>query len=165
MQSFKLAPMSPLIFWLTAFCLALPVGFAAAGAVSGQNVILALLGGVAGLLLLLYAAVFLGTRPASFDVDSQALTVRFPVWRRRIPRASILAVEAVDQAELNRRFGMLLRVGVGGLWGGFGWLWSKRSWVEFYISRTDGFVLVTREGALPLLITPDDPVAFMIALQ
>jgi hypothetical protein len=32
-----------------------------------------------------------------------------------------------------------LRIGVGGLWGVFGWLWTRRGLVEVYVSRTDGW--------------------------
>jgi hypothetical protein len=58
------------------------------------------------------------------------------------------------------------RIGVGGLWGGFGWLWTtRRGLVEFYVSRADGMVLIERRGARPLLITPADPEKLLRALQ
>lgn len=55
-----------------------------------------------------------------------------------------------------------MRIGAGGLWGGFGWLWtSRKGMVEFYVSRTDGFVLITRPNHLDILITPSTPEAFL----
>ena len=58
------------------------------------------------------------------------------------------------------------RIGVGGLWGGFGWLWTRgRGMVEFYVSRTDGLVIVERRGGRALLFTPQDPEEFVDALS
>lgn len=48
-----------------------------------------------------------------------------------------------------------MRIGIGGLWGGFGWLWPGRGLVNFYVSRSDGLVLIERMSARPLLITPE----------
>ena len=59
-----------------------------------------------------------------------------------------------------------MRVGAGGLWGGFGWLWTqRRGIVQMYISRTDGFVWIERVGDRPWLITPAQPSAFVRALS
>jgi hypothetical protein len=59
-----------------------------------------------------------------------------------------------------------MRVGAGGLWGGFGWLWTqRRGIVQMYISRTDGFVWIERIGDRPWLITPDEPEKFVRALS
>lgn len=55
-----------------------------------------------------------------------------------------------------------MRVGVGGLWGGFGWLWTQRQGaLEFYISRSTGLVLLERPAGRSLLITPDRPAEFV----
>jgi hypothetical protein len=54
------------------------------------------------------------------------------------------------------------RVGAGGLWGGFGWLWTeKRGIVQMYVSRTDRFVWIERGAERPWLISPENPEAFV----
>jgi hypothetical protein len=59
-----------------------------------------------------------------------------------------------------------VRVGAGGIWGGFGWLWTKRQGlVQMYISRTEGFVWIERAGARPWLLTPEQPEEFVRALS
>lgn len=52
-----------------------------------------------------------------------------------------------------------------GLWGGFGWLgMSRRGFVDVYVSRTNGIVLVERRTGRDLLITPERPGEFVAAL-
>jgi hypothetical protein len=59
-----------------------------------------------------------------------------------------------------------MRIGAGGLWGAFGWLWTqRRGMVQMYISRTDGFVWIERGADRPWLITPEQPQAFLSALS
>ena len=59
-----------------------------------------------------------------------------------------------------------MRVGAGGLWGGFGWLWTQRyGMMRMYISRTDGFVWIQNVSDWPWLITPETPEAFVRALS
>jgi hypothetical protein len=56
-------------------------------------------------------------------------------------------------------------VGAGGLWGGFGWLWTERRGIaQMYVSRTEGLVWIERRGGRPWLITPEEPEAFVRAL-
>lgn len=72
----------------------------------------------------------------------------------------------IDKGELQREIGWGMRVGAGGLWGGFGWLWTqRRGIVQMYISRTDGFVWIERISGQPWLITPDEPESFVRALS
>jgi hypothetical protein len=66
---------------------------------------------------------------------------------------------------LRKELGWAIRVGVGGLWGAFGSLWtSRRGSVEVYVSRTDGLVWIERRVGRPLLITPTNPEGFLRAL-
>jgi hypothetical protein len=75
-------------------------------------------------------------------------------------------VRSIGKEELRRKIGWGLRVGAGGLWGGFGWLWTKdRGIVQMYVSRTDGFVWVEVTNGRPWLITPEQPEQFVIALS
>jgi hypothetical protein len=154
--------MTPFIRWLTYLLCALPVAFLWA---AGQGAQSHLLQAIALLLLALYAAVWMWCRPARFDVSVQGIELVFPGRRRRIAAASIEAAEVVTGRGFRDRFGHAMRVGVGGLWGGFGWLWTSKGWVEFYVSGSDRFVLVRRHGHMPLLISPQDPEAMAAAVQ
>jgi hypothetical protein len=70
-------------------------------------------------------------------------------------------VRVLNGSELKREIGWGLRVGAGGLWGSFGWLWTKRRGiVQMYISRTDRFVWIERVGGRPWLITPEQLESF-----
>lgn len=159
---FPLAPMSPLIRGLTIAVLSLPIVLLGMAFVL-QNVRLA---GIAALLALLYAGVWLGCRPVYFRVTDRHLVIVFPVWQRVIPLATITQTQLLNLDQFQQRCGHLaLRVGVAGLWGGFGWLWTnKAGWLEFYVSRADQMVLVERSGHLPVLITPQSPDHFIDVL-
>lgn len=149
-STFDLAPMSPTIRWLTILLCLLPPAFAFAALAGARALWLP-----ASLLLLLYAVVWLCARPRRFEAAAGSLDVVFPTWRRSVN--DVEGARLVTTRELTDRYGWMLRVGVGGLWGGFGWLWTSRGgWIEFYISRTDGFVLVERRQGRPVLVTPDD---------
>jgi len=116
-------------------------------------------------LLLLSAEVWLFHRPSHFAVRPGELVLQYPLRRKAIALTGLTGAEAVTAAELRARFGWALRVGVGGLFGGFGWLYTPKGWVEMDISRTDGLVLLTFAGRMPLLLTPDEPAAFIEAVR
>ena len=159
--SFRLAPMSRMILVLTLVLLAIPAFFAAAVAFGNRT-----LEGPAVLVLAIYAWVWLRFRPTRFVVRRSVIDVVWPLKRRRIPRAGISGVQLIDACELRRRAGFAMRVGAGGLWGGFGWLWSRRlGIVQMYVSRTDGLVWIERGAERPWLITPEEPDAFVRLLS
>ncbi len=162
---FPLAPMSRAVRVPTAVVVALPALFLLAAAAAPPATARGL-AGVAGLLVLLAAGVWLWSRPQRFEVDSEALVVVWPVRRRRVPRRDLTAVRLLSAGDCRAELGRGLRIGVGGLWGGFGWLWTARRGVlDFYVSRTDGLVLVERRSGRPLLITPEQPDEFVAALR
>jgi hypothetical protein len=162
-RAFELAPMGGLIRGLTVFLLALPAALALAGAASGQPFPLV---AVAALMALLYVAVWLWWRPTRFEVSDDAFDVVFPARRKSTPRRAVVGARPFTVRSVRSELGLALRIGVGGLWGGFGWLWTtRRGLVEFYVSRADGMVFIERRGARPLLITPEDPVGLLRALQ
>jgi len=161
MIRFPLAKMSPLIAILTAVILPLPIWFFWGAARSGFDV----MSWTGWFVVALWVWLYTRWRPTGFDLDGEGLTVAFPLGSKRTSWADIEGAAPTDRKALQARFGKLLRVGAGGLWGGFGWLWSGGGWVEFYISRMDGYVLIERRGKLPLLITPRDPEGFLRALQ
>jgi hypothetical protein len=153
--------MSRLILTITLFLLVLPLGFFV-----GALVVSPALAVPAVFLVAIYAWVWLRFRPSRFVVRREGLRVSWPLKRRDIPRAEISTVRLVDTHELQREIGWGMRVGAGGLWGGFGWLWTKRRGiVQMYISQTDRFVWIERAGGRPWLITPERPEAFVRALS
>ncbi len=161
-RSFPLAPMSRVIILLTAVVLALPVIFIVAGLLSPVR---SVLWGAAAFVVVLCAAVWLFARPTGFEVSSGELAVIWPLRRRVIARTNIASARAIGREELRQKIGWAIRVGVGGLWGAFGSLWtSRRGSVEVYVSRTDGLVWIERRVGRPLLITPTDPAGFLRAL-
>lgn len=158
---FRLAPMSPAILLLTIGLLALPLAFFAS-AVFDERVFAA----PALLIIAIYCWVRLRFRPTRFVVHSDVLEVVWPLKRREIPRRDISDVRLIDRRELRRNVGWGMRVGAGGLWGGVGWLWTRRRGiVQMYVSRTDRFVWIERPGARPWLITPQQPEAFVRVLR
>jgi hypothetical protein len=116
--------------------------------------------------VVMYVWVWLRFRPMRFVVYPDRLEVRWPLKRRSISRKDIVEVRLLDKRALPSETGWGVRVGAGGLWGGFGWLWTqRRGIVQMYISRTDGFVWIERVGDRPWLITPAQPVAFVRAMS
>jgi hypothetical protein len=161
MNSYRLAPMSRDILIVTLVLLALPVLFVGV-AVSGRNILM----GPGLLLIIIYAWVWLRFRPTLFVVHPRELEVIWPLKRRRLSRDGITEVHLIDKAELRRKVGFGMRVGAGGLWGGFGWLWSaRRGIVQMYISRTDDFVWIEFGEERPWLITPEQPSLFVRSLS
>jgi len=151
--------MSRLILALTVGLLALPVTFLAGAVVQRALVAPALF------LVAVYAWVWLRFRPTHFVVHQGTLEVEWPLKRRMLPRSNISAIHLMDGPELRSKTGWRMRVGAGGLWGAFGWLWTRRRGiVHMYVSRTDRFVWIERAGARPWLITPERPEAFVRAL-
>jgi hypothetical protein len=160
---FRLAPMSGLIFGMTCALLLVPIGFLAAPLFDARLFPLAPVGAV---IALLHAFIWLYMRPNAFVLGPEGLDILWPLRRRRIPRAKLLGASEIGREALREEFGLLLRVGAGGLWGGFGLAWSSRGeYLGLYVSRhADGFVLVRCRGARSLLITPERPDAFVAAL-
>ena len=160
-MTFRLASMDFLMRLLTIALLLLPPLFLAI-ALLGQRVLLA----PTVLLVAIYVWIWLWFRPTRFVVQSRVLEIVWPVRRREIPRDDIVRVRLLDKHALRREVGRAMRVGAGGLWGGFGWLWTqKRGVVRLYVSRTDGFVWIERRSDRPWLITPERPETFVRALS
>jgi hypothetical protein len=153
--------MSAGIRWLTVVLLAAPVGLAIAALASSRRALLIPAAVLAGT----YLVVWIVARPTRFDVAADRLLVVFPAWRRTISLAGGASARLVDFKQFRHEFGTPLRIGAGGLWGGFGWLWtSRRGLIEFYISRVDGFLLVEPGRGRPLLVTPENPEVMLEAL-
>ncbi|HOD94981.1 MAG TPA: PH domain-containing protein [Candidatus Hydrogenedentes bacterium] len=117
-------------------------------------------------MVVLYAWVWLRLRPKQFIVHQDGLDVLWPLKRVQIPRADISSVRLISRQDLKNEIVRGVRIGAGGLWGSFGWLWTRRRGViQMYVSRTDNFVWIECAGARPWLITPEQPEAFVRALS
>jgi hypothetical protein len=159
-MTFRLAPMSTPIVVLTVVLLALPLAFLGLAGLWTR-----LLLAPAVFILAIYAWIWLRYRPTAFVVHPRTLEVTWPLKRREIPRDDISTVRAIDRETLRRETGWGMRVGAGGLFGAFGYLWTtNRGLVRMYISRTDRFVWIERKSDRPWLITPDQPDAFVRAM-
>src|SRR5215468_79420 len=119
---------------VTAVMLAVPVLLLAGAYLWNPELV-----GPALLACAIYAWVWLRFRPVRFVVHPDRLEVIWPLRRCVLPRSGISEVRALDRRSLRREVGWGARVGAGGLWGGFGWLWTaRRGIVQMYISRVDG---------------------------
>jgi len=160
-MTFHLAPMSPIIVVITLMLLALPVGFVVAVIAGASFHVTPCL-----IVTVIYAWIWLRFRPSRFVVQDRSLEVIWPLKRRKIPRDSISSVRLLNREELKQEIGWGMRVGAGGLGGGFGWLWTKRHGiVQMYVSRTDEFVWIERGNDRPWLLTPNKPEIFVRALS
>jgi hypothetical protein len=160
-QVFPLARMCALIWMLTVGLLLLPLLFLATVVFGGSP--LAIPG---TLIVVIYAWIWLYMRPTRFVVTPDALEVIWPLKRQRIARSDIAGARLMHNEGLRREVGWGMRVGAGGLWGGFGWLWTRRRGiVQMYISRTDGFVWIEPVHGRPWLVTPAEPESFVRALS
>lgn len=160
-QRFRLARMCTLVRTLTLVILALPLVFLVAALLGTQSLAIPAL-----FLIAIYAWVWFWFRPTRFAVHPGGLQVIWPLRSRHLPQGEISSVRVMDKPELEREIGWGLRVGAGGLWGAFGWLWTKRrGMVRMYVSRTDHFVWIERVSGRPWLITPEEPEAFVRALS
>ena len=118
------------------------------------------------LLVAIYSWVWLRFRPIQFVVRQDALEVVWPLKRRQISLDSIADVRIVNSRDLTPQVGWGIRVGAGGLWGGFGWLWTqRRGIVQMYISRINDLVWIDRKAGRPWLISPERPQEFVQALS
>jgi hypothetical protein len=161
MKIFRIAPMCLMIRIITLVLLALPVLFVLS-AVFGRALLIA----PTILLVATYSWVWLRFRPTQFVVHQDVLEVIWPLKRRQISRDSISDVRIVNGRDLKPQVGWGVRVGAGGLWGGFGWLWTqRRGIVQMHISRINDLVWIDRTVGRPWLISPERPQEFVQALS
>jgi hypothetical protein len=158
---FRLARMSPLIRAFTILLLALPLAFLAAVLLGTRQLAIPAL-----LVVIIHSWVWLRFRPNAFVVHPRALEIVWPLKRREMHRDDITDVRIIGSQTLRKEIGWGIRIGAGGLWGAFGWLWTKkRGIVQMYVSRTDRFVWIERVAGRPWLITPEKPEEFVCALS
>jgi hypothetical protein len=149
---------------LTGVALAVPVGLLCAAMLSAPPARGALLAVVA-CVALLYTGVWLAWRPTRFEIDGVSLRIMWPMRVRAIARRTIGQARTMTGRQLRDRYGLGLRIGVGGLWGNFGLLKTRATTFSMWVSRTDRLVVVDVAGARPLLVTPEEPDRFVEALR
>jgi hypothetical protein len=104
-------------------------------------------------------------KPKGFVVDKDSFVIEFPMRRITVERSAIVRARALSRAELRETLGFALRVGVGGLFGVFGLLWtSKLGWVRIYATSSAGWLLVESRSQKPLIVSPKDAAAVARAL-
>jgi len=159
----KLAPMTTELRIMTWCLMLLPAIFVAA-AFAAPPIVGFILLSTAAFITLLYASVWLAFRPSRFELDREALRIVWPVRARVIERANIKGARLVTAKDFRTEYGLGMRIGAGGLWGGFGLLKTGRETFSLWISRTDRFVIVELRNDRPLLLTPEDPERFVAAI-
>jgi hypothetical protein len=163
-DTFRLAPMSGMIRVMTIGLFGIPVLFWGMALTEPNRVLLGWVGTAA---VLLYAFIWFWLRPTAFVVSDAGLEIVWPARRRTIAVSNLVGAETVSREKLREEYGFMMRVGAGGLWGGFGLAWSSTgNHLGLYVSRhADGFVLVRCKGTRSLLITPEEPERFVAALS
>ena len=159
-STFHLAPMTRELRVVTWLLFAMPA-IMLYGALSAPFLIGAALFATTAFVALVYAGVWFGFRPSRFELDAHALRIVWPLRSRVIERADIESARIVTSTEFRNEYGYGMRIGAGGLWGGFGLLKTSRETFSMWISRTDRFVIVQLRGARPLLLTPTLPERFV----
>ena len=158
---YKTPPMSGSIKTLTYIFAALPVVLVYTGITIHNGFLL-----LAVFFILLIAGVWLWMRPTHYEVTGRTLTIVWPLRRHVVLRSSIHRIRILDKTEIKKELGFAMRIGVGGLFGGFGLLWTRRrGLVRFYITRLDFFIMIDRRNDRPLLITVDNPQRMLKELE
>ncbi len=157
---FALAPMSASMWAMTIVCWAIPIAMWT-GTRYAPPPVRDLMGWVVGLVVVLYVFVALWMRPTAFYTDPDGLELVWPMRQRRIERSAIIRARVLDMAQLKSELGYMMRVGAGGLWGGFGYAKTAIGMLELWVSRTDRIVYIECDQRKSLLITPEDPDRFV----
>ncbi len=166
-QRFAIAPTAGTFKGLTTVLLALPVVLLAVGfyfVFAGNAQTGVGMGGTAGFLLFIYTLVWVYYRPSYFELTSEGLLIKWPIRQRLIPYSKISDPEVMSYDGFKQRYGDGMRVGAGGLWGGFGLFVCKKVTFNFYITTLEGIV-VAQVDPRPLMITPERAEQFAKALQ
>lgn len=100
-------------------------------------------------------------RPVGIVVTDDELVIRWMMRQRRIPLSD---VEAAGPGELHRPWGMKV-VGCNGVYGSFGWYRRKGESRDLYLTNADCAVVLRLKGHRPLIISPDEPEAFIQTVQ
>lgn len=109
-------------------------------------------------LLLIYAIVF-AFRPIDYTITKDEIIVRRPLVNVRIKRVDIENIDEVDNKAMN---GAIRTFGVGGLFGYYGGFTnSSIGRMTWYATRKDTAVLLRTKNNKKIILTPDNPTAFI----
>ena len=164
METFRVARMSPLILGLTLMLLSMPVvffGIAIFFATPAAPVLLA----AGAFVTAIYLWIGLVMRPARYELEAGELSLVSPLRRLRIPLHDVAGGRVLELSAFREEFGNMMRIGAGGLFGTFGWLWNRRSGrIDCYVTNLGPWVLVERRTGRPVLLSPAEPERFAHAL-
>ena len=124
-----------------------------------------LLGVLGSLFVIMYVTVWLFLRPNQLEVTSDQLLLDFPLRSVEVARSTIRHVELHEGDSFARSVAARLLLRAAGIWGGAGWLRQEGIGYEVYACRTRDLVAVHRDGHPPLLLSLEDPQAFVAALR
>lgn len=104
-----------------------------------------------------------GFSPKGYVIEDGQFTVLRPFKAKHFPLSDIVSVTAVEKKNLK---GSIRTFGVGGLFGYFG-LFRNSTYghMLWYATRRDRFVVIERKNGKTIVITPDDPAAFVSAYE
>ena len=153
--------MSTPIVIMTAVLIPMPLALALAALMAPIHPAQTILFGAAGFVALAWIMIWCWYRPTRFELSTEGLRIVWPLRERLIPRQEITEAIALSGKQFRAQIGWGVRVGAGGLWGGFGYLLTPQGKMDMYISRTDPLVVVRLRGGRPLLITPERPSLFV----
>jgi len=156
---YGLAAMDTLLRVFTWIALAIPVVIGTAGLRAPWPASTVLLASTV-FMIAIYVFVWLWMRPTEFVVSPDGLELVWPVRRRSIPASAIVRARVLAKAQLRSELGRMMRIGAGGLWGGFGLARTSRGTLELWVSRVDWMVYVECHDRRGLLLSPDDPEGF-----
>jgi hypothetical protein len=164
-RSFEMAPMSHVIRLVTGLLMVLPVAVVMGGVAGGGQVMGYSLG-VAGAIVAIYAFVYLRMRPSRFEVEGSELRIVFPLRTLSIDLDDVVRAGPITFEIFKQRYPRPIRMGAGGLFGGFGMLMTQNGRVQFYVSRDEPLVLLEFEsGRMPVLISPSNPDEFLATID
>ncbi|PWK28575.1 PH (Pleckstrin Homology) domain-containing protein [Arcicella aurantiaca] len=102
-------------------------------------------------------------RPNNYSVSDDKLLIHRLIGDVEIKRRDIQSVEMIDESKVRNS---IRTFGSGGFFGSYGKFWNstlgKMTW---YVTRKDNFVLVITTEEEKILLTPDEPEAFVAFIK
>lgn len=112
--------------------------------------------------LVLYGLAF-AFHPTAYNVTPDVLIICRPICNVRIKRTAIKSIVVVDKKEIRSS---IRTFGVGGVFGYYGsfanYTFGSMTW---YATRRDKAVLITTTNNKKIVVTPNEPAAFIAALS
>ncbi len=114
------------------------------------------------LLCLIYFIAYL-YMPLDYKITNEELIIHRLFKSIHIPRKNIVSAESVDKEMISWS---LRTMGVGGLFGYYGRFMNYRIGnMIWYATRKDRAVLIRTVGDEKIILTPDEPEQFLVALN